>query len=256
MQVNELKEYKELFKAVKERVYQSQYEALKAVNKELINVYWFIGQSIVERQQAHGWGKSIVENLAEDLQKEFPGVKGFSSSNLWRMKNFYEQYHGSEKLAPLVREIGWSHNIIILEKCKDDLEREFYIKMTRKYGWTKAILVHQVESGAYERRMVNQTNFDQVIEEKYRHQARLAVKDSYNFGFLEMAEDYKERDENPSIGIIVCRSKSRTVVEYALRSTNKPMGVADYSLSKTLPRELKGILPSPEELARGLEGLE
>ncbi|MDH5400743.1 MAG: DUF1016 N-terminal domain-containing protein, partial [Cyclobacteriaceae bacterium] len=183
MQVNELKEYKELFKAVKERVYQSQYEALKAVNKELINVYWFIGQSIVERQQAHGWGKSIVENLAEDLQKEFPGVKGFSSSNLWRMKNFYEQYHGSEKLAPLVREIGWSHNIIILEKCKDDLEREFYIKMTRKYGWTKAILVHQVESGAYERRMVNQTNFDQVIEEKYRHQARLAVKDSYNFGF-------------------------------------------------------------------------
>ena len=247
MDFKEIKEYKELFKAVKEQIYKSQYEALKAVNKELIQLYWFIGQSIVERQHAHGWGNSIVENLSEDLQKEFPGIHGFSSRNLWRMRNFYEQYKDNLKLPPLVAEIGWSHNMVILEKCKDDLEREFYIKMIRKHGWTKTILTHQVESGAYELYMVNQTNFDQAIEEKHRQmQFYLSVLD----------DKMKLPDENPSIGIIVCKSKSRTVVEYALKSTNKPMGVAEYSLSKTLPRELKGILPSPEDLVRSLEGFE
>ncbi|MDH5379446.1 MAG: DUF1016 domain-containing protein, partial [Cyclobacteriaceae bacterium] len=106
---------------------------------------------------------------------------------------------------------------------------------------------HQVESGAYERYMVNQTNFDQAIEEKHRQmQFYLSVLD----------DKMKLPDENPSIGIIVCKSKSRTVVEYALKSTNKPMGVTEYSLSKTLPRELKGILPSPEDLVRSLEGFE
>jgi len=328
--------YTNFLEEIKEKIYQSQYRALQAVNTELINLYWELGKSIIEKQKQYGWGKSVVESLAKDLQKEFPGTRGYSSSNLWRMKSFYQEYYENEKLAPLVREIGWSHNLVILEKCKDDIEREFYIKMAKKYGWTKNILIHQVEGKSYERFLTSQTNFDKSLEEKYKHQAKLGVKDSYSFDFLEMAEDYKERDlelglvknirrflmemggdysfignqyrleldgseffidlllyhrrlksliaielkttefkpeyagkmqfylsvlddkvkiegENPAIGIIICKSKNRTVVEYALNTATKPMGIADYSLSEKLPEELKKLLPSPKDIIESLD---
>ena len=181
--------YKNFVEEIKEKVYRSQYEALKSVNKELIKLYWEIGASIIEKQEQYGWGKSIVENLSKDLQKEFPGVKGFSVQNLWYMRQFCTEYKGKEKLQPLVGEISWSKHIVIISKCKDDLEREFYIKMTKKYGWSKNVLIHQVEGQAYERFLLNQTNFDKSLAEKYKYQAKLAVKDSYSFDFLEMSED-------------------------------------------------------------------
>lgn len=331
------KQYKEFLDEIKEKVYKAQYQALKAVNKELINLYWEIGKSILEKQQSYKWGKSVVENLSKDLQDEFPGVKGFSSDNLWRMRKFAMHYSNNEKLAPLVQEIGWSHNIIVMEKCKEDLEREFYIKMTRKYGWTKNVLIHQIEAKAYERFLINQTSFDKTLAKKYKHQAKLAVKDSYSFDFLEMSEVYSEReielgliknirkfllemggdfafmgnqyrvqvgnedfyidmllyhrrlkslvvvelkttsfkpeyagkmqfylttlnetikteDENPAIGIIICKEKNRTIVEYALKDMNSPMGVSTYTLKEELPQEMKNLLPSPEEIAKSLEG--
>ncbi len=328
--------YRQFFREIREQVHKSQYEALKAVNKALIGLYWFIGRSIVERQKKHGWGKSVVEILSKDLQKEFPGVQGFSESNLWRMKNFYQQYEENEKLAPMVREIGWSHNVVVMEKCKDDQERMFYIQMTKKYGWTKNVLIHQIESNAYERYLNNQTNFDRTLPGPQKHQAKLAVKDEYNFDFLDLGEAYSEReiemgllknirkfllemggdfaymgnqyrlqagneeyyidlllyhrrlksliaielkttefkpeyagkmqfylttlnetvkraDENPSIGIIICKSKNRTTVEYALKDMNSPMGVATYHIQTELPREMQGLLPSSEEIAKRLE---
>ncbi len=107
--------YGDLLKEIKERIRSAQYDALKAVNKEMICLYWDIGQTIVERQKKHGWGKSVVEHLADDLQIEFSGMQGFSASNLWRMRLFYETYRDNEKLAPLVREIGWAHNMVIFE---------------------------------------------------------------------------------------------------------------------------------------------
>jgi len=336
MEMLDNKEYRRFFEEIKVQVYQSQYEALKQVNKELILLYWSIGKSIVIRQEKFGWGKSVVETLSNDLQKEFVGVKGFSSQNLWRMRKFYEEYNANEKLAPMVREIGWSHNILILEKCKDDLQREFYISMTKKYGWTKNVLIHQIEGKSYERFLLNQTNFDKTLEEKYKHQAKLAVKDSYSFDFLEMSEDYGERemelqliknirsflmemgtdfafignqykvsvaeddfyidlllyhrrlkclvvvelkttkfkpehagqmqfyltaldeqekgiDENPSIGIIICKGKNRTVVEYALKRVNAPMGVADYTITEKLPNNMQDLLPSSEEIVKHLQ---
>jgi predicted nuclease of restriction endonuclease-like (RecB) superfamily len=94
----------------------------------------------------------------KDLQNEFPGAMGYSVQNLWYMRQFYLEYKDNEKLQPLVGEISWSKNVVIMSKCKDDLEREFYILMTRKYGWSKSILIHQVESRAYERFLLNQTN--------------------------------------------------------------------------------------------------
>jgi predicted nuclease of restriction endonuclease-like (RecB) superfamily len=132
-------DYAVLLAEVKGGVRSAQYEALKAVNKELVALYWDIGKLIVERQDRECWGKSVVERLANDLQNEFSGIGGFSTSNQWRMKGFCEAYVDFQKLAPLVREIGWSQNIVIMERCKDPLEREFYNRMTRKFGWSKEL---------------------------------------------------------------------------------------------------------------------
>ena len=114
-------DYAVLLAEVKVRVRSAQYEALKAVNKELVALYWDIGKLIVKRQDREGWGKSVVERLANDLQNEFPSIGGFSTSNLWRMKGFCETYVDSPKLAPLVREIAWSHIIVIMARCNDPL---------------------------------------------------------------------------------------------------------------------------------------
>ncbi len=331
--------YKHLLMELKQRIRSAQYEALKAVNREMINLYWDIGQIIVTQQQGASWGKSVVEQLAKDLQAEFPGISGFSAANLWRMRLFYESYVNNEKLAPMVREIGWSHNLVIVEKCKDDLEREFYIRMTRKFGWTKNVLIHQIENQTYEKTLLNQTNFDKTVPAEIRNQLKLAVKDEYTFDFLELADEHSERqleqailtrvepflqemggrftfvgsqyrlevgdkeffidlllyhrqlkclvaielktgeflpeyvgkmqfylaalddlsrfpDENLSIGIILCKSKDKTIVEYALRESNKPIGIATYKLFSTLPQELKNQLPAPEQVAKLLEGVE
>lgn len=329
-------QYSDFVPSIKQRILQSQYEALKAVNKELIALYWDIGKSIVEKQEAFGWGKSIVRNLAEDLQREFPGIKGFSVQNLWNMRFFYLEYRDNEKLQTLSGEIAWSHNMVIIQKCKDDLEREFYIKMTRRYGWTYRVLINHIENRSYEKFLLNQTNFDETVPQKYKDQAKLAVKDEYLFDFLELGDEHSERelestivktisrfltqmgndfaflgnqyrlevdgdeyfidillfhrrlksliavelkigkfkpeyagkknfylsalndlvrleDENPSIGIIICKEKNRTTVEYALKDSNKPIGVSTYKLLERLPSELEGFLPSAEEIEERLE---
>jgi predicted nuclease of restriction endonuclease-like (RecB) superfamily len=332
-------DYRNLLVEVKQRIRSAQYAALRAVNKELITLYWDIGQLIVTRQQGETWGKSVVEQLAKDLQAEFPGISGFSARNIWRMREFYLAYHANEKLTPLVAEIGWTHNLVIMEKCKNDLEREFYLRMTRKFGWTKNVLIHQIENQTYEKTLLNQTNFEQTLPANIRDQAKLAVKDEYTFDFLELGDEHSERqleqailtkvepflqemggmftfmgsqyrleidneeyfidlllyhrrlkclvavelkigkflpeyvgkmqfylaalddkvrlpDENPSVGIILCKSKNKTIVEYALRESNKPIGVASYRIVSTVPQELKEQLPAPEQVAKLLEGVE
>ena len=186
-----LNEYFGFVKEIKELIYKCQYEALKSVNRELINLYWEIGKEITKQQEEKGWGKSVVAVLAQELQREFPGIKGFSIANLWRMRNFYINYCENEKLAPLVREISWTKNVIIMEKCKDDLEREFYIKTTKKYGWTKDVLTNNLDNKAYHKYLTNQTNFDLSVPEKYRLQAKLAVKDEYTFDLKNRMCFYK-----------------------------------------------------------------
>ena len=129
-----------------------------------------------------------------DLREEFPRLNGFSAANLWRMKNFYEAYGTNEKLAQLVREIGWSHNITILERCRDDQEREFYIRSCRKYGWTRNVLVPQIENHTFERTLNSQTNFEAVLSDSIQTQAKLAVKDEYTFAFLDLEDEHSERE--------------------------------------------------------------
>ena len=337
--MEEIEAYGVLLGEIKQRIRSAQYEALRAVNRELIALYWDIGRSIVTRQQGKTWGKSVVAQLARDLQAEFPGIKGFSARNIWRMRDFYLTYHDNEKLPPLVAEIGWTHNLVIIEKCKDDLEREFYIRMTRKYGWTKNVLIHQIENQSYEKTLLNQTNFAETLLSPLQDQAKLAVRDEYVFDFLELGEEHTERelerallskvdtflrqmggmfafvgsqyrlevgdqeffidlllyhrslkcliavdlkvgrfqpehvgkmqfylsvlndqvrldDENPSIGIILCKSKDKTIVEYALKDSDNPIGVATYRIVSTLPQELRDQLPAPEQIAQLLEGVE
>ena len=110
-------------KDIKSKILSSQYEALKSVNKELISLYWDIGKDIVIKQEAFSWGKSVVKNLSQELQKEFVGMKGFSERNLWNMRNFYIEYQNNSKLQTLSAQIGWSHNVAIFQKAKDELER-------------------------------------------------------------------------------------------------------------------------------------
>lgn len=169
---NEIQGYEPLVDELKQLIHKKQYHVLKTINAETINLYWEMGEEIYKQQQEKGWGKSIVQILAQELQKEFPGAKGYSAANLWRMRNFYLTYRKSEKLAPLVREISWSNNIIIMEKCKDDLEREFYIQMAKRYGWTKRILTNFIETRTYEKYLLNQTNFDLTVSEDRRVQRK------------------------------------------------------------------------------------
>ena len=261
-------DYVGLLAEVKERVLSARYAALKSVNKELVGLYWDIGRMIVERQVDSAHGDAIVERLTRDLQAEFPRLSGFSRRNVFYMREFYLVYRGLPKVQPLVAQIGWTHNLTILQRCKEPLEREFYIRMTRKFGWTKNVLIHQIDNQSYQKYLLGQTNFDQAITPELRDQAYLAVRDEYTFDFLELGDehsefyltaldrDVREADENPSIGIILCKEKNRTVVEYALHDARKPIGVATYRISRQLPKELEGQLPSPQEIARLLNTVE
>ncbi len=331
-------EYGRLLAEIKDRVRSAQYEALRAVNKELVALYWDIGRMIVERQVAGLHGEAVVKQLAEDLQREFPGVRGLSWRNLFNMSEFFQAYRDHPKLQPMVAIVTWTHNLVIIQRCKDPLEREFYIRMTRKFGWSKNVLIHHIENQSYEKTLLGQTNFDEAVTPELRSQAKLAVKDDYTFDFLELGEPHAERDleramvarieeflramgglfafvgsqyrlevddreyfidlllfhrrlkclvavelkvgefepeyvgkmqfylaalddrareegENPSIGIILCKEKRRTIVEYALRDAQRPIGVATYRIVKRLPKELKGQFPSPEQIGKLLDDL-
>ncbi len=321
---------------IKAKIKKAQYEAMKTVNTELVLLYWEIGKSISEKKIQQGWGKAVVENLAKDLQVEFPNMRGLSTTNLWNMMQFYTEYNGVEFLQSLTGEISWTHHAIILSKCKDNQERRFYILATKKFGWTSRVLSHQIENQSFEKYLLNQTNFDETLPEKYKDQAILAVKDHYNFDFLELAdqhsefeletalikniqkfllelgsdfafmghqfrlpiegEDYKIdlllfhrrlqsliaidlkinafkpeykgkmefylnvlndtvkiSNENDAIGIIICREKNRTIVEYSLKNAAHPIGVATYSLTSTLPENLKQFLPEAKKIAEKVD---
>jgi predicted nuclease of restriction endonuclease-like (RecB) superfamily len=324
---------------IKTQIKAAQYRALQNVNKEQIQLYWNIGKTIFERQQEFGWGKGIVEVLALDLQQEFIGINGFSARNLWRMKSLYEQYANSIViLPPMVAEIPWTHNILILEKCKDEHERLFYIHCTKQYQWSKSLLINAIKNQQYQNTVVNQTNFEQTLPANQAQEATMFLKDELTFDFLNLKEPHLEAEleqailsnirnflielggdftfignqfpiklnketyeidlllyhrelqslvaidlkidnftpemagkmnfylsalntivkkphENASIGIIICQSKNRTTVDFALQDINKPIGVATYKLQKSLPKNMKSFFPSNKEFVEKVQGI-
>lgn len=301
----------------------------------MIQLYWEIGKGIVVRQEKYGWGRNIVEKLADDLRKEFSGQNGFSTQNLWYMRQFFLTYKDNPNLQRFVGELPWGQNLVILAKAKNLSEKEFYLRETIRQGWTRDVLVHQIESHAHRRFQARQHNFEKALPVHLSEQADKAVKDGYSLDFLGSGKAMLERDleeqlvghirdflvelglgfcflgnqfrivannkeyfidllffhrhlkclvalelkigdfkpefagkmnfylnllddhvrlkdENPSIGIVLCKSKDRFEVEYALRGVHKPMGVAQYSLSQKLPKKLVGEFPTPQQLQRGL----
>ena len=135
-----------------------------------------------------------MPTLSKELQNEFPGIGGFSTTNLCLMAQFYVEYQTVEFLQPLVGEISWTKHIVILNKCKNNQERQFYILSTKKFGWTKNVLIHQIENKTFERYLLNQTNFEDTLPEKIKNQAHLAVKDEYTFDFLNLADEHSESE--------------------------------------------------------------
>ncbi len=332
-------DYKKVLQSIVGKIKASQLRAMVSVNRELIEIYRDIGKIIYEKKKVSEWGESVVEKLAKDLRKSFPGMRGFSSRNLWRMRDLHESYQGNKKLTTLSAEISWSHNVAILSKCGDLLEKEFYMRMSKRNSWSYRVLLNQIDNRNYEKTMISQTNFDKNLPEEMRFEAKLAVKDEYIFDFLELGDEHNEyeleraivrniehflrevgsvysfigsqyrlevdgqeffidlllfhrklkslvaielkigpfipeyigkmqfylsvlndtvrlEEENPSIGIILCKEKNRTIVEYSLKETNKPINVAAYKTVSKLPRELKNELPSPDQIALLLEHID
>lgn len=170
--------------------------ALKAVNTELIQMYWDVGAYVSRKVKDGGWGKSIVTDFAEFIQKHYPGMKGFSAQNIWRMKQFYETYCDNEKLSPLVREISWSNNLLIMAGCKTDEAKEFYLRLTIANGYAKRELERQIDSMLFERTMLSDAKHSQLID---KHPAIGSLRDNYVLEFLDIPEDYKEKDLRKSI---------------------------------------------------------
>ena len=186
--------YGALLGDLKERIRGAQSIALRAVNKELIALYWDIGQRIDERQQAEGWGKGVVEALSKDLRSEFGEKSGYSVQNLWYMRKFYREYKDLPNLQPLAGEIAWTKNTLILDRCDQPLQREFYLRATARFGWTRRVLDHQIDNQSYEKYLLNQTSFDQALAPAVAAQAKLAVKDHYTFDFLSLGDAHEERE--------------------------------------------------------------
>ena len=317
--------------ALKTRIRTAQTRASLAVNQELILLYWQIGQEILQRQQEEGWGAKVIDRLAKDLKREFPEMKGFSRSNLKYMRTFAEAYPVGEIGQQLAGQIPWFHNCIILEKVKDPQMRLWYVQKTIENGWSRNILVMQIESGLHQRQGGAVTNFERTLPPSQSDLAHQLIKDPYALDFLTLGEEAQERDlerglvehirdflmelgtgfafvgsqhplevsgkeyridllfyhiplhryvvidlkmgefepqhsgqmsfyvaavdnllrterDDPTIGIILCKSKDRTIVEYALQGSHLPIGVSSYQLQSKLPPALESSLPSAEQL--------
>ncbi|WP_204141254.1 YhcG family protein [Halomicronema sp. CCY15110] len=193
--------YEEFLQAIKSQVVQSRIGAARAVNRSLIGLYWTLGQLIVERQAALGWGKAVVERLSADLKTEFPEMTGFSPRNLWFIKQFYEAYADApEFLKQAVSEIPWGHNIVIMQRIKDETARRYYLEATARLGWTRNVLLNQIKAGAYEVSLQDKShNFAAVLPEYLAEQAEETLKSQYSLEFLGLTQAVHERDLERSL---------------------------------------------------------
>lgn len=335
------KEYLNWLSEIKSKIKSAQIKASLSVNKELLNLYWQIGKSISNKIEVSEWGNSVVDNLSKDLTKTFPSQKGFSRRNLFNMKKWYEFYSKSDDLElvqQLVAQLPWGHNIHIISKAVNVDEALFYAGKTVENNWSRSVLVHQVESGLYERQGNATTNFPQTLPEIQSELANETLKDPYKFDFLSLSEKVNEKGikdelvrniisfllelgagfsfvgkeyrvvvgdkeyyinllfyhlklrcyvvvemkidefkpeyagklnfylsavneklksdfDNPTIGLLLCKSKNKIEAEYSLRGMTQPMGVADYKLSKAIPDDIKSELPSIEKIESELSDI-
>jgi predicted nuclease of restriction endonuclease-like (RecB) superfamily len=328
--------YVEWLAALKAEIRSAQLRASVAVNRELVLLYWRIGREILERQGREGWGARVVDRLAHDLHAEFPSMRGFSPRNLKYMRAFAEAWPEAEMVQQAAARLPWFHLCTLLDKLNTREERDWYLARALQHGWSRSILVLQIETNARERTGRATTNFEASLPPPQSDLARESIKDPYRVDFLGIGDaaqertvedalvahisrfllelgagfafvgrqvhlevggedfyldllfyhlrlrcyvvvelkagefrpehagklnfylsavDAQVRDErdNPTIGLVLCRTKNRIIAEYALRDTNKPIGVAEYQLVQSLPTPLETSLPSIEQLERELE---
>lgn len=330
--------YIPLLKEITETINIARINASKAINYSAIQLNYDIGKQIVQKQEQFGWGKSIVEKLSKDLKSIFNGIDGYSTQNLWLMRQFYLAYKEKNDLLELARQVPWGQNILIIQKEKDDDARKFYLQSTIQSAWSRSFLLIQIKSEAYKHSELEpkQNNFEKALTIQQSEQADESLKSVYNLDFLGLTapvierklesamiekvrdllmelgygfcfignqyplklntknyrldllfyhrilkclivvdiktvefepefagkmnyylelvdEQLKQPDDNPSIGIILCPEKDSVEVEYALRIQNKPIGVAEYRLTKELPETLQGKLPSVDEIKKTIE---
>jgi predicted nuclease of restriction endonuclease-like (RecB) superfamily len=324
--------YPALLAELKQRIRNARLRASLAVNRELVLLYWSIGRAIVIRQQKEGWGTKVIERLAADLRKAFPEMTGFSARNLGYMRSCAEVWPEESILQQVAAKLPWGHIMVLIDAVKSPVERDWYARQTVQNGWSRNVLAHQIDSGLFHRQGGALTNFDRTLPAEQSDLAKQLVKDPYNFDFLSLSTEARERaiergmiqqvqslilelgkgfafvgsqyplevggqdyyldllfyhyrlrcfvvfelkveafkpefagkmnfylsaiddllrhpEDRPSIGIILCKDRNEVVVEYALRDSGKPMGVAQYRVSNALPEPLKNDLPSPEDLA-------
>ncbi|NJM00581.1 MAG: DUF1016 domain-containing protein [Synechococcaceae cyanobacterium SM2_3_2] len=321
---------------LKERIRSAQVRAALAVNRELVVLYWQIGQEILARQEQEGWGSKVITRLAKDLRQEFPEMKGFSRANLLYMRAFAAAWGDESIVQQVVGQIPWGHNVRLLDKLSDPQERLWYAQQTIEHGWSRAVLEHQIETQLYQRQGKAITNFEATLPKPQSDLAQQLLKDPYTFDFLSLGAEAKERDlekallerirdfllelgvgfafvgsqyhlevggqdfyidllfyhlrlrcyvvidlkmtefkpeysgkmsfyvsavddllrqsvDQPTIGLILCKSRNQTIAEYALRDVNKPIAVSQYE--QRLPKELEGVLPSVEQLQTEMEAV-
>ena len=331
-------EYLAIVEQLKREIKKTQYQASVHVNTEMILLYHSIGTVINEHKT---WGNKFIENLATDIRREFPGSKGYSVRNLKYMAKFAQTYPDREFLQTVSAQIPWSHNIAILDKVKDPEERIWYIQKTRENGWSHNVLIHQIESGLYQRQVLADkvSNFENRLPSPQSELAVQTMKDPYIFDFIPFKEDMVERDieqalvrdvtklllelgtgfaflgnqyhlnvggddfyidllfynlnlrcyvvielksgefkpeyagqlnfylsavdgilkkeqDNPSIGLLLCKSKNDLVAEYSLKDMSKPIGVSAYQVTSNLPEELGKQLPSIEDIQKRITAQE
>ena len=193
------KNYTVLLEDIKQRIRTAQVKAALSVNRELVLLYWEIGREILLRQKKEGWGAKVIDRLAVDLHREFPDLHGFSSTNLKYMRRFAEAYPDLPIGQQLVDQLPWGHNVVLLEKVKDRQQRLWYAQNTIENGWSRNILVHQIESDLYRRQGKAITNFKQTLPAPQSDLAENMLKDPYVFDFLTLREKANERELQQSL---------------------------------------------------------
>lgn len=322
---------------LKGRIHNAQQRATLAVNRELVLLYWQIGQDILARQAEQGWGAKVIERLAHDLRSAFPEMKGFSPRNLKYMRAFAEAWPDAEFVQAVLAQLPWYHQLALLDKLPGPETRRWYATKAIEHSWSRNILVMQIETRLLERSGKAVTNFQASLPAPQSDLARESLKDPYRFDFLGLSTDAQERavedalvkhviefllelgagfafvgrqvlldvggdeffidllfyhlklrcyvvielkggkfkpehlgqlgfymtavdrqvkteQDNPTIGLLLCKSKNKIVAEYALGDKVQPMGIAEYKLLESLPAELQTSLPSIEQIERELAG--
>ena len=328
-------EYISIVENIKREIKAAQYRAAIHANVDMLLLYHDIGCVINEHKL---WGNRFIDNLATDIRIDFPESKGYSVRNLKYMAKFAETYPNREFVQTVSAQIPWSHNIAIIEKVKDPEQRIWYIQKTAENGWSHNVLIHQIESGLYQRQVLvdKVSNFESRLPSPQSELAAQTMKDPYVFDFIPFREEMLERDieqalvrdvtklllelgtgfaflgnqyhlnvggddfyidllfynlnlrcyvvielkagdfkpeyagqlnfylsavdgilkkeeDNPSIGLLLCKSKNNLVAEYSLKDISKPIGVSEYKVTRSLPDALEEQLPSVEDIKKRIK---